>query len=306
MPEARAGGALRRLEAGGRAGARLGAGVRPPRPLVIAHRGASGHLPENTLPAYAAGGRAGRRHDRDRSAPHARRGGGDHARRGSAPGSAAAGRSRTPAWPRCARSTPGGASGCRCWRRCSTASDPRSRSTSSSSGARAPSTPASRPTPWPPSSSAACWRARSSPRSTTGCWRGCASSPAPRGSRCCSRRRARRIRSSARRRLGAEAINPWRGLVRRELVEAAHAAGLAVYVFTVDEVEEMERMLALGVDGLFTNYPDRMRACLRRIPAGDPVGIFRIEKGSRSHFIAICLTLGRMMPYKFGQEGRVA
>jgi len=64
------------------------------------------------------------------------------------------------------------------------------------------------------------------------------------------------------RRLGAEAINPWRGLVSRELVAAAHAEGLAVYVFTVDEVAEMERLLALGVDGLFTNFPARMRALL--------------------------------------------
>ncbi len=64
------------------------------------------------------------------------------------------------------------------------------------------------------------------------------------------------------RRLGAEAINPWRGLVNRELVEAAHAEGLAVYVFTVDEVAEMERLLALGVDGLFTNFPERMRTLL--------------------------------------------
>jgi glycerophosphoryl diester phosphodiesterase len=72
------------------------------------------------------------------------------------------------------------------------------------------------------------------------------------------------------RRLGAEAINPWRGMVRRELVEAAHQAGLAVYVFTVDEVAEMERLLALGVDGLFTNYPDRMRALL---PEGSPRGM---------------------------------
>jgi glycerophosphoryl diester phosphodiesterase len=71
------------------------------------------------------------------------------------------------------------------------------------------------------------------------------------------------------RRLGAEAINPWRGLVRRELVEAAHQAGLAVYVFTVDDVEEMKRLLAMGADGLFTNFPDRMRALL----AGSPRGI---------------------------------
>ena len=62
------------------------------------------------------------------------------------------------------------------------------------------------------------------------------------------------------RRLGAEAINPWRGLARRELVEAAHADALAVYVYTVDEIPEMQRLLALGVDGLFTNFPERMRA----------------------------------------------
>jgi glycerophosphoryl diester phosphodiesterase len=59
--------------------------------------------------------------------------------------------------------------------------------------------------------------------------------------------------------LGAEAIHPEAALVDAELVGAAHAAGLAVYVFTVDAVEEMRRLLELGVDGLFTNHPDRMR-----------------------------------------------
>ena len=37
------------------------------------------------------------------------------------------------------------------------------------------------------------------------------------------------------------------------MVEEAHEAGLAVYVYTVDPEEEMHRVLALGVDGLFTN-----------------------------------------------------
>jgi glycerophosphoryl diester phosphodiesterase len=60
----------------------------------------------------------------------------------------------------------------------------------------------------------------------------------------------------------AEAINPWRGLARPELIEAAHAEGLAVYVFTVDEEEEMRSLLDLGVDGIFTNFPDRLRALL--------------------------------------------
>ncbi len=59
--------------------------------------------------------------------------------------------------------------------------------------------------------------------------------------------------------LGAEAVNPELPLVDRAFVERAHGEGLAVYVFTVDALEEMERLLALGVDGLFTNVPDRMR-----------------------------------------------
>lgn len=60
--------------------------------------------------------------------------------------------------------------------------------------------------------------------------------------------------------LAAEAINPEACLVDGRLVDEAHAAGLRVLVFTVNEADEMARLLGLGVDGLFTNYPDRMRA----------------------------------------------
>jgi len=67
--------------------------------------------------------------------------------------------------------------------------------------------------------------------------------------------------------LGAEALHPERPLVTRELVEAAHGEGLAVYVFTVDDPEDMARLLELGVDGIFTNFPDRMRALCG--PPGD-------------------------------------
>jgi glycerophosphoryl diester phosphodiesterase len=68
--------------------------------------------------------------------------------------------------------------------------------------------------------------------------------------------------------LGAEALNPERSLVNREMVESAHAEGLAVYVFTVDDEEEMRRMLEMGVDGLFTNHPRRMRAVLASLQGG--------------------------------------
>jgi glycerophosphoryl diester phosphodiesterase len=72
--------------------------------------------------------------------------------------------------------------------------------------------------------------------------------------------------------VGAEALNPWIGLVSRELVDAAHAEGLAVYVFTVNREEDMRRLLELGVDGMFTDYPDRLRALLPLGDDGDPNG----------------------------------
>lgn len=59
--------------------------------------------------------------------------------------------------------------------------------------------------------------------------------------------------------VGAEALNPWDGMVTRKLVNDAHAEGLAVFPFTVDDVERMCELLDWGVDGLFTNHPERMR-----------------------------------------------
>ena len=57
--------------------------------------------------------------------------------------------------------------------------------------------------------------------------------------------------------LGAWAINPAKEAVTPEFVAAAHAAGLKVLVFTVNEPSWMQQLLSLGVDGLFTDYPDR-------------------------------------------------
>lgn len=62
------------------------------------------------------------------------------------------------------------------------------------------------------------------------------------------------------RRLGAEAINPHWSMIDAPLLAAAHGAGLAVHAYTVDDPAEIHRLIELGVDGLFTNHPDRMRA----------------------------------------------
>lgn len=42
-------------------------------------------------------------------------------------------------------------------------------------------------------------------------------------------------------------------LVRRDVIDAAHRAGRAVHVWTVDQEAEMERLIDLGVDGIVTN-----------------------------------------------------
>ncbi|HEX6221445.1 MAG TPA: glycerophosphodiester phosphodiesterase family protein, partial [Acidimicrobiia bacterium] len=48
-------------------------------------------------------------------------------------------------------------------------------------------------------------------------------------------------------------------VVDEKLVEAAHSAGLHVHVWTVNETSEMNRLLDMGVDGLITDRPDRLK-----------------------------------------------
>lgn len=54
-------------------------------------------------------------------------------------------------------------------------------------------------------------------------------------------------------------------LVDERLVEAAHRAGRALHVWTVDEESEMERLVALGVDGIMTDRPSVLVGLLSRL-----------------------------------------
>lgn len=54
-----------------------------------------------------------------------------------------------------------------------------------------------------------------------------------------------------------------RPLVTREFVEMAHDRGLAVHVWTINDSDEMRRLLALGVDGVMSDFPARLVAAAR-------------------------------------------
>jgi len=64
------------------------------------------------------------------------------------------------------------------------------------------------------------------------------------------------------RELGAEALHVQKDLATPALLERAAAEGLKTLVWTVNELREMEKFLALGVDGIITDYPDRLREVL--------------------------------------------
>lgn len=62
----------------------------------------------------------------------------------------------------------------------------------------------------------------------------------------------------------ATAIAPWHPHVDADMVARARARGLAVRPWSVDDAAEAERLLALGVSGLFTNLPRVVVPAARR------------------------------------------
>ncbi|MBP9662297.1 MAG: glycerophosphodiester phosphodiesterase, partial [Aeromonas sp.] len=57
--------------------------------------------------------------------------------------------------------------------------------------------------------------------------------------------------------LGAWSLNCDVDFVDAGLVADAHSRGLKILVYTVDELSDGDTLAAMGVDGIFTNRPDR-------------------------------------------------
>ena len=66
-------------------------------------------------------------------------------------------------------------------------------------------------------------------------------------------------------------VPEWSGrtrVVSPRFVDAAHAAGLAVQVWTVDREDDARRLLAWGVDALITDRPDIIVPLVKHVGAG--------------------------------------
>jgi glycerophosphoryl diester phosphodiesterase len=63
----------------------------------------------------------------------------------------------------------------------------------------------------------------------------------------------------------AFSVHPELEWVRPEFVRQAHANNLKVYVYTVNDEEDVLRMHEIGVDGVFTDFPDRVRRNFKRV-----------------------------------------
>lgn len=55
-------------------------------------------------------------------------------------------------------------------------------------------------------------------------------------------------------------------VLTRDFVESAHGRNLRVHAWTVNDEGEMRRLVEMGVDGVMTDYPDRLLRVLGRTP----------------------------------------
>lgn len=61
--------------------------------------------------------------------------------------------------------------------------------------------------------------------------------------------------------LNAIAINPWFFTLTKHEVEEIHKHNLLVYTYTINEIQDIKEAIYFGVDGIFSNFPDRIHSC---------------------------------------------
>lgn len=61
-----------------------------------------------------------------------------------------------------------------------------------------------------------------------------------------------------------QSINPYFKMLNKRKVNKIHSRGQKIITWTVNEPEDMKRMIEMGVDGIITNYPDRLIQLLKK------------------------------------------
>jgi glycerophosphoryl diester phosphodiesterase len=64
-------------------------------------------------------------------------------------------------------------------------------------------------------------------------------------------------------RLNANSVHIDINFINQIFVEDAHKRGLKVFVYTVDEYDDIQAMQMLGVDGIFSNFPSKIKPYIR-------------------------------------------
>ncbi len=55
-------------------------------------------------------------------------------------------------------------------------------------------------------------------------------------------------------------------IVKSSMIKAAHQKGMLFHVWTINDEKDMEKFINLGVDGIMTDYPEKLRSVLKNHP----------------------------------------
>lgn len=61
----------------------------------------------------------------------------------------------------------------------------------------------------------------------------------------------------------ADIISPYFLYVTEEFVQEAHSHKISVIPWTVNDVEDMKKLIDAGVDGIISDYPDRLAQSIK-------------------------------------------
>lgn len=68
----------------------------------------------------------------------------------------------------------------------------------------------------------------------------------------------------------ASQLNAWSihldiNFINEQIIQDAHKRNLKVFVFTVDDMDDISYLYHLGVDGIFSNYPDKAQSFINTL-----------------------------------------